>query len=251
MSFGFEKLGKQIEIKNSRLILGLDPKSEMKELTQLMKCVELAEPYIVGVKPNLAYYNEELLIALMTALCRDYPHLVRILDAKRGDINSSQQRYANGDKEKFNPDIATLSVYAGAQDAILPYIKNNIDVFALVADSNPNSMVIQNVKLNNGLRLYQHVARRIHEVSTDHAGYVIGATMENAIRNIRADEGSPAWVLAPGFGAQNANTSFIKHAGPKTVYPMSRGLTQSKYMNGMTTAEAAKHWRDIINDASR
>ncbi|MDD3669566.1 MAG: orotate phosphoribosyltransferase [Alphaproteobacteria bacterium] len=84
-------------------------------------------------------------------------------------------------------------------------------------------------------------------------GYVVGATNPQEMRQIRAlelEKGMPlAWVLAPGFGRQNADLSFLKYTGRNVLFPISSGLTHPKYLNGKTPREAAVYWNATFNAA--
>jgi orotate phosphoribosyltransferase len=56
--------------------------------------------------------------------------------------------------------------------------------------------------------------------------------------------------LAPGFGRQGGDLSFVKYAGPNAIYPISSGLVNPKYLNGKTPLEAAIGWQTVINAAA-
>ncbi len=102
-----------------------------------------------------------------------------------------------------------------------------------------------------------HMALEVRKADAARVGLVVGATKSESIKKIRAAElengyslDNTAWVLAPGFGRQGGDLSFVKYAGPNAIYPISSGLTNPKYLNGMTPADAAKKWRDDINAAA-
>lgn len=251
----FKKLSEQIAIKNSQLILGIDPMPDQMKSEILLDIISQAEPYILGIKPNLAYFegNRDLLTDLMHRTAEKYPQLIRILDAKRGDIAQTQKQYAHNDIKNFAPDIITVNPYMGAHDTIAPYLDADpgICVFATAASSNPDAMRFQNIMLD-GRPIYDYMAQMIALCDRNRVGYVIGATRTEAVHTIRAHEtGAPAWILAPGFGAQGGDLSFVKYAGANAIYPISRGLTHPEYLNGLSVRAAANQWRTAINNAAQ
>jgi uridine monophosphate synthetase len=218
-------------------------------------------PHIVGIKPNLAFWESsdrrETLAEIMYWTSRNHPELVRILDVKRGDIANTQENWADADMENFEPDIITINPYMGWQDTIEPYLDWNdkICAFALTSTSNKDTE-IQNMYAG-GLHVYQQMALSVRNANRDRVGLVVGATKPEAIRSIRAAElengyapEDTAWVLAPGFGRQGGDLSFVSLAGPNAVYPISSGLVNEKYLNGKTPAQAAEFWKNAINEAS-
>jgi orotidine 5'-phosphate decarboxylase subfamily 2 len=249
MNTAFENLAGQITAKNSRIILGLDPSApEQLTFTYLKDLIQQCAPYIVGIKPNLAFYSykhEHLLQDICNYALQKHPELLRILDSKRGDIANTQSAYANADITNFNPDIITVNGYMGEKSAIEPYLSGHRCVFALTSTSNPDTS-IQNMRAADGMLIYQHMALAVRRENSERVGYVVGATKPESAKNIRDAETQASqtegWVLAPGFGKQNGDLSFVNFAGTRAVYPISRGISESK-----NPAETAKLWRDIIN----
>ena len=253
---GFEKLNRLVKEKNSRVILGLDPtpeeikQSDFQKLTsRYRKLIDEAGPYILGIKPNLAFYEHSIGARHAMHSLMKYARgkgLVTIMDAKRGDILDTQKQWAKADLANFNPDIVTLHSYSG-QDAVQPYLDQdpNVCTFIMGAMSNPSSQ-IQNLS-SDGLKVYQHVALDAHKWGQGRVGLVVGATQGKALEDIRMIEKEygyqPLPVLAPGLGKQGGKP----FADKNSFFPISSGLTQEKYLNGRTTAEAAKEWRDAIN----
>ncbi|MDR0850567.1 MAG: orotidine-5'-phosphate decarboxylase [Christensenellaceae bacterium] len=254
---GFEKLQRQIEKKNSRVVLGIDPTDEEWDkaynspftIDYFKKLINEAAPYVVGIKPNLAFFERSEYRRGIMAQIMKYAGekgLVKIMDAKRGDITDTQTQMSEADMINFNPDIVTLHSYSGS-DAVKPYldVNPNLCIYIMAAMSNPSAQ-IQNLTAN-GLKVAQHVAVDAGRWGQGRVGLVVGATQGEALKHIRMAEKeyglNPAPVLAPGLGKQGG-TPF---ADRNSVFPISSGLTKEKYLNGMTTGEAAKYWRDVIN----
>lgn len=256
----FQKLSEQIKQKNSRVILGLDPTEDQLNLDFLKGLVDACAPHIVGIKPNLPFYENgarNVLADIMLYAKEKYPELVRILDMKRGDIADTQKRYVVADIANFHPEVVIVNPYMGQTDTIKPYLDAdpNICVFALASTSNSDTR-IQNL-YSEGLQVYQHMALEVRKADPARVGLVVGCTKPESAANIRAAElengyapENTAWFLAPGFGKQGGDLSFVKRAGPNAVYPVSSGLTNPKYLNGLTPGQAAEKWKNDINAAS-
>jgi orotidine-5'-phosphate decarboxylase len=265
---GFEKLQRQIRQKNSRVVLGLDPTEEEFNAAHasptadddafrginlreyLEKIIDECEPYIVGIKPNLAFYERFEDTRRVMKKVMQYAMnkgLVIIMDAKRGDIMDTQKQMSAADMKNFNPDIVTLHSYSG-QDAVQPYLDADpkICAYIMAAMSNPTAK-IQNLNAD-GISVAAHVALDAHKWGNGRVGFVVGATQGDALKHIRMAEKEygfePAPVLAPGLGKQGG----IPFADKNAIFPISSGLTKEKYLNGMTHGEAAKAWRDAINE---
>ncbi len=119
----YQQLYEQIKAKKSFLCVGLD--SDPKLLPECLKGVQYpiyefnkaiidkTAQYAVAYKPNLAFYEAEgvagwiQLEMTLKYLNENYPEIMVIADAKRGDIGNTASRYARAFFEKMNFD-ATL-----------------------------------------------------------------------------------------------------------------------------------------------
>jgi orotate phosphoribosyltransferase len=262
---GFDKLDKGITDKKSHVILGLDPTPEEIDAAGGMggiapwaeNLINKTAPYIVGIKPNEAFYagtpeTRAALAGIMKFTAEKHSDLVRILDVKHGDILATQTAWAEADIKNYRPDIVTLNPLMGGEDVVKPYLNadHNLCAYVLTATSNPGARSLQDL-IVGGIRYYQEIARQAHSWDAERVGFVVGSTRPDAMWDIREIEKTfgfrPAPVLAPGFGRQGGNLEFVRVAGEQAVYPISSGLTKEKYLEGQTPAEAAKTWRNNIN----
>jgi orotidine-5'-phosphate decarboxylase len=143
--------------------------------------------------------------------------LIVILDAKRGDIGSTAEGYAEGylGAESSCPcDAITVNPYMGI-DTIEPFVtvaeREGKGVVVLARTSNPGSKDFQQ-KLIDGEPLYLHVARalaplvtRLRSPETGWSGLMLvaGATGPQEAARLRA-AAADALFLVPGYGAQGA-----------------------------------------------
>ena len=192
--------------------------------------------------------------------------LIVILDAKRGDIGSTAEGYAEGylGADSSCPcDAITVNPYMGI-DTIEPFVsvaeREGKGVVVLARTSNPGSKDFQQ-KLIDGEPLYLHVARalgpmvtRLRSRKTGWSGLMLvaGATGPQEAARLRATAGD-ALFLVPGYGAQGAGArdalaGFVQ--GPNGleggVVNASRSIAMPDSAMGVT---AAKDWERAIEAA--
>lgn len=204
------------------------------------------------VKPQVAFFErfgsagyaalEDVLAAARAA------DLLVIADAKRGDIGTSVEAYAQAWLTPGAPleaDAMTVAAFQGVGSIAAPMElaeANGKGLFVLAATSNPEAAAIQQavVSVENGSA--RTVARDIiddvksfNEDQPPHrfgsVGVVLGATLDLARFGI--DVTSPARVnappvLAPGFGHQGARladtVAIFGSLAASTIISESRGL---------------------------
>ena len=189
--------------------------------------------------------------------------LIVILDAKRGDIGTTAEGYAEGylgDHAMAPCDAITVNPYMGVE-TLEPFVsiaeREGRGVVVLVRTSNPGSKDFQG-QLIDGEPLYLRVAkslapmvRRLQGGETEWSGLmmVAGATGPEDARRIREAAGG-ALFLVPGYGAQGAGpreamASFVK--GPNGleggIINASRSVSMPDSAKG---AAAAKDWEAAI-----
>ncbi len=190
--------------------------------------------------------------------------LIVILDAKRGDIGSTAEGYAEGylGADSSCPcDAITVNPYMGI-DTIEPFVsvaqREGKGVVVLARTSNPGSADFQQ-KLIDGVPLYLHVARAlapmISKLRSPETGWsglmlVAGATGPAEAAKLRAAAGE-ALFLVPGYGAQGAGArdalaGFVQgpHGLEGGVVNASRSVSFPK---NAADATAAKAWESAID----
>jgi orotidine-5'-phosphate decarboxylase len=207
------------------------------------KVLELIRPFVGIVKPQSAFFElagtpgfDALRMLLEEAKLLGY---VTILDAKRGDIASTADAYAQAAfGPVWNADSLTINPYLG-RDAVEPFLAAakaaRRGVFVLVRTSNPGAGLFQDL-LCDGRPLYRHVADEVVKWnagtigSSDlgDVGAVVGATHPRELAELRAVM-PKLWLLVPGYGAQGATAADVKAAylptGLGAVVNSSRGVT--------------------------
>jgi len=167
-------------------------------------------------KPQIAYFaarsaEDELLETIRYIQSLEVPVL---LDGKRGDIGSTAEMYARELFERYQADAITVNPYMGF-DSMQPYLEYpDRGVFILCRTSNPGGTDLQNLKLESGKTIYEHVAyQATHEWNeNNNIGLVVGATRPEELRSIRTICGEMTFLL-PGVGAQGADVAELMGAG--------------------------------------
>ena len=163
-----------------------------------------------------------------------------ILDAKRGDIGSTVDAYADAYLDPSSPlfaDALTVSPYLGF-GSLEPFFaraeQHGCGVFVLAFTSNPEGASVQRALTDKGDTvgasiLAQAAARNGAAVPMGPIGAVIGATLTDPIPYDLA--GLNGALLAPGLGAQGAKPEDLREvfgdALTNVVPSMSREILRS------------------------
>ena len=235
-----QRLSDSVRIKNSPVLLGLDPRADWipddcfpegrQDDASIAegfyrfgaRLLEALKNDIAAVKPQIAFYEALGLPGLKAyiALLRKAESLgiLTIADIKRGDIGSTSEAYAQahlGGKNgagPFEADAITLNPWLGG-DSLEPYFERCRDrgkgVYLLLHTSNPGSVDLQEGQLVSGQKVYQHLADLMaqwQEKWTPGGGYssigaVVGATWPEQLLELK--KRCPRMpFLVPGYGSQ-------------------------------------------------
>ena len=251
----FSYLENRVIETNSLLCIGLDPhQSDLPENTKaavLEFCKSIIQEtadLAAAFKPNAAFFEvlgPDGITVLKEVITMIPDGIPVILDAKRGDISSTAQAYAQSVFKTIGADAITINPYLG-RDSIEPFIKDpQKGAFMLCKTSNPGSSDLQDLYVvteeyrltkdepkPQSKPLYIHVAQLAQKLSVNNnLGNVVGATQPESLLRIR--EAAPElWILAPGVGAQGGDLQQTLHSGLRKdgygiLIPVSRGISRS------------------------
>ena len=228
-------------------------------------CRDIADAtaeYACAFKPQIAHFAalgaEDALQRLIAHLHAVHPGVPVILDAKRGDIGSTAQRYVAEAFERFEADAVTVNPYLG-RDSVQPFLdRSDKGVVILCRTSNPGAADLQDLPVAHGdatRPLYQHVAETIARAWNGHGNVslVVGATWPEQLREVRAIVGDMPF-LVPGVGAQGGDVeAVVTHAktvdGTGLMVSSSRAILYASSADDYADAAAreARTLRDAIN----
>ena len=183
---------------------------------------------VAAFKPQSAFFERHgsrgvAVLEEVIAACREVGSL-SIVDAKRGDIGSTMDGYAQAylaDSSPLAGDAVTLSPYLGV-GSLAPALelarRTGRGVFVLALTSNPEGASVQHARRASGASVAGDVVSQLAEFNArcdklhlGPAGIVVGATVGDAIERLGLD--LPALrgaFLAPGVGAQGAGAAQVR-----------------------------------------
>ncbi|HSK53646.1 MAG TPA: orotidine-5'-phosphate decarboxylase [Jiangellales bacterium] len=185
--------------------------------------VEALAETVAVLKPQAAFFERHgargvAVLEDVVADARSAGALV-LTDAKRGDIGSTMQAYADAYADPRSPlfsDAVTVSPYLGF-GSLTPLLdtaeRHGTGVFVLALTSNPEGPEVQHARTNSGRTVagtvLEHVRRRNAAAASGRlgsVGCVVGATVGPTGEDL--DVGGP--LLAPGLGAQGARPGDLR-----------------------------------------
>jgi orotidine-5'-phosphate decarboxylase len=220
--------------------------------------VEAAAPMAAAIKINVAFFEAlgSRGWAALERLRADVPaDHVLILDAKRGDVATTAERYAAGLLGHLAADGVTLSPYLG-EDAIEPFrAYPGRLLYVLARTSNPSAATLQHLAVGDDQTLSRHVAEWVAtRWPVPEVGLVVGGTAPDELEELRRRLPGPAF-LVPGVGAQGGDLAAAVRACHGSLAPglvnVSRGIAAaSRGADWQTTAaRAAEEWRSRMSEA--
>lgn len=179
--------------------------------------VDSTADLVCAYKPQIAHFAalgcEAVLMALIDYIHNTCPGVPVILDAKRGDIGSTAQRYAIEAFERYDADAVTVNPWLGAE-GLKPFFEYaDRGTVVLCRTSNPDSAWLQTDPHGDD-HPYLRIAREARQWNT--AGNVLlvaGATYPDELGAIRQAAGDDVGLLVPGVGAQGGDLAAVFRQG--------------------------------------
>ena len=175
-----------------------------------------------------------------------------ILDAKRGDVGSTAEKYATEAFERYGADAVTINPYLG-HDAMEPFLAfADKGVFIVCRTSNPGGADIQNLVMQDGDQLFERVANlAAHQWNGNrNVALVVGATRPKELARIREITGEMTFLL-PGIGTQGGDVAASIKAGQGggLIVTSSRAVIYASSGDDFADAarQLAQSTRDEIN----
>ncbi len=269
-----DRLLSKIDEKKNPCIVGLDPRVEqipeylkadkknyanpfeavrdtITEFNRLL--IDALKDIVPAIKPQMAFFEQYGSAGVKafeeTVSYAKENGLIVIEDAKRNDIGSTVQAYANGHlgevamlddsrKPSFDADFLTVSPFLGS-DSLTPFVEvckeYGKGIFVLIKTSNPSSGEIQDQILDHKATVSEMLAAYVTKVGLDlvgergysSLGAVVGATYPEQAETLRKIM-PRAIFLVPGYGAQGGTadevTPCFNDDGYGALVNSSRGI---------------------------
>ena len=253
-----QQLIDQIKQKKSFLCVGLD--TDIDKIPVFLKSypdpifefnkriIDATQDLCVSYKPNAAFYEAygvkglQSLIATWQCLPKN---CLNIIDAKRGDIGNTSDKYARAFFDEASSgmsfDAITVTPYMG-NDSVTPYLAYDGKWIILLAlTSSVGSKDFQYLTTEDGF-LYEAVIKKANTwAGADRIMFVVGATKSTeftAIRKYAPDN----FLLVPGVGAQGGSLADVCQYGITKdcglIVNASRSIIYAS--NGEDFADAAR-----------
>lgn len=189
-------------------------------------------------------------MALTVAYLREhYPDIPVVCDAKRGDIESTNEAYAYAIFDELGFDAVTLHPYTGGT-ALTPFLKRaDKGCIILCRTSNPGAGELQDLMVE-GEPLWRYIARKV-ATEWNRAGncaVVMGATAPEQLAETRAVIGDMP-ILVPGVGAQGGDVVASIQAGMRADKGGLLVNASRSILFARDPAQAARDLYSIINRA--
>lgn len=261
------KLNHIIKKNNSLVCVGLDSdinkiplhlKSLPNAIFQFNKAIiDATHDLVCAYKPNAAFYEEcgeqgiQELKRTIDYIKANYPDIIVIYDAKRGDIGNTNNGYITSCFDYFHFDAITLHPYMG-KESLQPFL-DRVDkgCIILCRTSNPGAGEFQDMVVN-GKPLYQHVAQNVFTNwnKNNNCLLVVGATYQEELAEVRKIVGDMT-LLVPGVGAQGGDVEKTVKAGLNSqgagmIINSSRGIIFAS--SGADFAEKAREKTITLRD---
>ncbi len=225
------------------------------------RVIDLVAPLVAVVKPQSAFF-EALGPCGMKALWHVIHRakakgLLVVLDAKRNDIASTAEAYAEMAFMVYQADALTINPYLGS-DSIEPFTRIGRTVgaglYVLVRTSNPGAGEFQAWPGGDHL-LQEKVAQAVTSWTRQHLGQsgqgdvgaVVGATSPRELARLRQLM-PEAPLLIPGYGAQGGKAADLQAAfdgqGRGAIVNSSRGIL-------FPYEPDERNWEDAIMEAAQ
>ncbi|MCF0167630.1 MAG: orotidine-5'-phosphate decarboxylase [Bacteroidales bacterium] len=225
----YNEIYSQILKKKSFLCVGLD--SDPKLLPECLAgenhpifafnkaIIDATAPYAVAFKPNTAFYEAsgisgwEQFEMTVRYIKENYPDIMVIADAKRGDIGNTAKRYAEAFFENLDCDAVTLAPYMGL-DSVAPFLAYEGKwSIVLALTSNKSADDFETLPLEGGMPLHEKVMRTaMNWGSAENTMFVVGATRAEELAKIRT-YCPDHFLLVPGVGAQGGTVEEVARFG--------------------------------------
>lgn len=265
-----QKLLETIAGKDSLLCIGLD--TDLGRIPHFLRhsesplfafnkaIIDGTADFAAAYKVNTAFYEAHG-IEGWSALEQTFRYLpenvIKIADAKRGDIGNTSRLYARAFFEALAADAITVNPLMGF-DSVSPFLQRpEKGVFFLCLTSNPGSLDLQHF-FDGQKKLYQRIAELVQGWNqNNNCGLVVGATHPGELAQVRTIAQELPFLI-PGIGAQGGDLeeaviNGTDHLGTNALYNSSRDILYASEKEDfvLTAANRARSTQEALNRAKQ
>ena len=254
-----QQLIDSIRRKRSFLCVGLDPDTAKMpahldgNLLEFNKqIIDATAEYAIAYKPNLAFYEVlgtrgyEMFEQTVAYINDNYPDLLVIADAKRGDIGNTSKMYARSFFEQLGVDAVTVAPYMG-EDSVTPFIGFDgkwVIVLGLTSNQGSHDFQMLRTAEGGGRYLFEEVMTKASSWGNEgNMMFVVGATQGRMFEDVRRIL-PRHFLLVPGVGAQGGSLEEVARYGMTDecglIVNSSRGIIHASNGRDFATVAAAK-----------
>jgi orotidine-5'-phosphate decarboxylase len=255
---------------SSSFCVGLDPLPDLMPPSfsrtpegVLRFCCEIVDATAMSVcafKPQIAHFAaigaEAELARLIAYVHARHPAVPVILDAKRGDIGSTAERYAAEAFDRYGADAVTVNPYFG-REGLQPFLdRADRGVVVVCRTSNADNSLIQSHPESDPVYLRVARAAALDWNASGNVMLVAGATYPEELAAIRA-AAPEVPLLVPGIGSQGGDlraalAAGLDARGRGVVVTSSRAITYASQGGdfAVAAAAAAERFRCDINEVA-
>ena len=263
-----DRLVSKCRSQRSLLCVGLDPDPDLMAISDIFEfnkaIIDSTLDLVCGYKPNLAFYEAHGIQGLMALestveYIRSQDSTIIIIgDGKRGDIGSSNAKYADALFKVWGFDATTVNGYGGGE-TLEPFLNyKDKGTFLWCRSSNPGAAELQDVEIvqkDSPTKFFEYVSSRAQIWnSAGNLGLVAGATHPSDLKSLR-NRCPTMPILIPGVGSQSGDLETSVRLGksspePKLIITASRSIiyaSSNRNDFSVKSRSAASTLRDQIN----
>lgn len=231
MSSFIDKLTKRLNSINSHICVGLD--SDYNSIPDFMKknrdisdslfefnknIILNTHDMAVGYKINLAFYEAykiEGIKALQSTtkyLKENYSNIPLFADIKRSEIGLSSLKLKEQIFDWLGFDCIMLTPWFGFDSISQFFSDEKYGILIYVHDSNPSASEFQDLKLENGRRLYEEITIRVMQTWNKYGNIIVeaGVTYPKQLKRVREIVGEDMPIFTAGIGQQGGRVANLR-----------------------------------------
>lgn len=217
---------------------------EQKVRVFLTQYIDIVAPHVCVFKAQKAYFDlfpgGHKLLKEIIAYVHERHDIPVIVDCKIGDIDETMKAYTLNLFELLKADGVVVNPYMG-DDVMKPFeAYPDKAIVPLVKTSNIGGSVVQDIKIEDGRFLWQHMLDLVMHRWNESRNMipVIASTQQINTSDIRRIIGDDTLVLFAGMGAQGGSTNdlagLLNSGGRGVFVNSSRGLMYPALQAGET-----------------